>query len=104
MTTAAASTAHSFHKIFNQARTHAKFRTEVDVNDSIKKIRRLILVEGIPTSIVRSSACYDTTVLLRSLTRLDVGPVAAAKDLESAAGRDGAADECVLRVCLARPV
>jgi cell cycle arrest protein BUB2 len=48
-----AAAAHSFTKIFAQARAHAKFRTQTDVNEGIKKIRRLILVEGIPASLVR---------------------------------------------------
>jgi hypothetical protein len=59
---AAAATAHSFHKIFNQAKTHAKFRTAADVSESVRKIRRLILVEGIPTAIVRCLACWMTKV------------------------------------------
>lgn len=50
---AASSAAHSFHKILNQAKTHAKFRTRADVDDGVKKIRRLILVEGIPAALVR---------------------------------------------------
>jgi hypothetical protein len=52
---AAAATAHSFHKIFNQARNNAKFRSGADVSESVKKIRRLILVEGIPCAIVSGS-------------------------------------------------
>lgn len=102
MSTAAASTAHSFHKIFNQARTHAKFRTEIDVNDSIKKIRRLILVEGIPTSIVRAISGYKPILTVRNMKITDVGPIATAQDMESATGRDGASDERVLGVCLTR--
>ena len=50
---AAAATAHSFNKILNQPRSAAKHRPAADVEDAIKKLRRLILVDGIPSSVVR---------------------------------------------------
>lgn len=59
---AATSAAHSFNKVLNQARTNAKFRTRADVDDGVKKIRRLILVEGIPASLVRASNHRPTGV------------------------------------------
>ena len=47
-------TARTFHRILNQPKVNAgnKSRTEKDVEEGIKKIRRLILVEGIPHTIV----------------------------------------------------
>ncbi|EKM55515.1 uncharacterized protein PHACADRAFT_256194 [Phanerochaete carnosa HHB-10118-sp] len=51
----AAATAHSFNKILNQSRNPSKQRSAADVEESIKKLRRLILVDGIPSSVVRNS-------------------------------------------------
>lgn len=50
-----ASTAHSFNKILNQPRLSSKSRQAGDVDEAIKKLRRLILVDGIPSSVVRLS-------------------------------------------------
>jgi hypothetical protein len=83
----AASTAHSFNKIFNQARTHAKFRTPADVSDSVKKIRRLILVEGIPTAIVRTRVHLAHRIADRTCQK--IGSDIASEDLEGASRRDG---------------
>jgi hypothetical protein len=49
---AAAATAHSFNKILNLPRTSSKSRSAADVEEAIKKLRRLILVDGIPSSVV----------------------------------------------------
>jgi cell cycle arrest protein BUB2 len=49
---AAAATAHSFNKILNQPRLSSKSRASADVDDGTKKLRRLILVEGIPSQVV----------------------------------------------------
>ena len=50
---AAAATAHSFNKILSPSRSSSKQRSAADVEESIKKLRRLILVDGIPSSVVR---------------------------------------------------
>lgn len=50
---AAATTAHSFTKILNQYKSSSKTRSTTDVEESVKKLRRLILVDGIPSSVVR---------------------------------------------------
>lgn len=44
--------AHAFNKLLNQPRLSTKFRTQADVEDGLKKLRRLILVEGIPFTVV----------------------------------------------------
>ncbi|CCM00479.1 uncharacterized protein FIBRA_02513 [Fibroporia radiculosa] len=46
----ASAAAHSFNKILNQFKHSSKLRTALDVEDSIKKLRRLILVDGIPSA------------------------------------------------------
>ncbi|KAF7419456.1 hypothetical protein PC9H_002046 [Pleurotus ostreatus] len=50
MSTAAAA-AHSFNKLLNQPKTASRSRGSADPEDSLKKLRRLILVDGIPSSI-----------------------------------------------------
>lgn len=54
--------AHVFNKILNQPRLSAKFRSQADVDEGVKKLRSLILVEGIPSSNVR---CYLRCHLFR---------------------------------------
>lgn len=49
--TAAAVTA--FQKILNQPKMQRSNRTPADIQDGIKRLRRLILVEGIPSEAVR---------------------------------------------------
>ncbi|OSX65403.1 hypothetical protein POSPLADRAFT_1054153 [Postia placenta MAD-698-R-SB12] len=46
----AAATAHSFNKILNQFKLSSKIRTIHDIEESVKKLRRLILVDGIPSA------------------------------------------------------
>ncbi|KAH9930692.1 TBC-domain-containing protein [Fomitopsis serialis] len=48
---AANSAAHSFNKILNQFKLSTKVRTPQDVEDSVRKLRRLILVDGIPSAV-----------------------------------------------------
>ena len=48
-----AATAHSFNKILSQPKLSSKTRTPDDVEESVKKLRRLILIEGIPSRAVR---------------------------------------------------
>ncbi|KAG8980868.1 hypothetical protein FRB90_007430 [Tulasnella sp. 427] len=43
--------AHAFNKLLNQPRMSTKFRTQADVDEGLKKLRRLILVEGIPFAV-----------------------------------------------------
>ncbi|KAI0062105.1 TBC-domain-containing protein [Artomyces pyxidatus] len=43
-----AATAHSFNKILSQPKL-SKARTQQDVEESVRKLRRLILIEGIPS-------------------------------------------------------
>lgn len=46
------STAHSLNKILNQFRTSSKSRHAGETDEGVKKLRRLILVEGIPSGVV----------------------------------------------------
>jgi hypothetical protein len=48
-----AATAHAFNKILSQPKLSSKTRTPEDVEESVKKLRRLILIEGIPSKAVR---------------------------------------------------
>jgi cell cycle arrest protein BUB2 len=43
-------TAHSFNKILNQPKHPSKARVSGDIEEGIKKLRRLILVDGIPSA------------------------------------------------------
>jgi hypothetical protein len=61
-----ATTVHAFNKILSQPKLSSKTRTSEDVEESVKKLRRLILIEGIPSKavcarlrVVRSSAHGD---------------------------------------------
>ncbi|KAA1478330.1 TBC-domain-containing protein [Dentipellis sp. KUC8613] len=62
---AAASTAHSFNKILNQPRTSSKPRSAQDVEEGVRKLRRLILIEGIPSDIDPSLRPRIWKILLR---------------------------------------
>jgi len=44
-----AATAHAFNKILSQPKLSSKTRSPDDVEESVKKLRRLILIEGIPS-------------------------------------------------------
>ncbi|KAN0107165.1 Rab-GTPase-TBC domain containing protein [Russula decolorans] len=44
-----ATTVHAFNKILSQPKLSSKARTSEDVEESVKKLRRLILIEGIPS-------------------------------------------------------
>lgn len=48
----AVATAHSFNKILNQTKVASKSRSSGEIDDGTKKLRRMILVEGIPSSVV----------------------------------------------------
>ncbi|KAH9171446.1 bub2 protein [Lactarius sanguifluus] len=44
-----AATAHAFNKILSNPKLSSKTRTPEDVEENVKKLRRLILIEGIPS-------------------------------------------------------
>jgi cell cycle arrest protein BUB2 len=51
-----AATAHTFNKILSQPKLSSKTRSSEDVEESVKKLRRLILIDGIPSKAVCSLA------------------------------------------------
>lgn len=48
------SIAHSFSKILAPSKTSSKSRSQQDVEEGVRKLRRLILIDGIPSQVV----CY----------------------------------------------
>ena len=48
-----AATAHSFNKLLSQPKAASKSRATGEHDDGTKKLRRMILVEGIPSAVVR---------------------------------------------------
>ncbi|KAI0333485.1 bub2 protein [Cubamyces sp. BRFM 1775] len=48
---AAAATAHSFNKILDRYKSASKARSATDMEEATKKLRRLILVDGIPSDV-----------------------------------------------------
>jgi hypothetical protein len=50
-----AATAHSFNKLLSQPKAASKSRATGETDDCTKKLRRMILVEGIPSALVRCS-------------------------------------------------
>ena len=48
----ATQTAYSFNKILNQPKLTSKSRQAGNIDEAVKKLRRLILVEGIPSAVV----------------------------------------------------
>ncbi|KIY43289.1 TBC-domain-containing protein [Fistulina hepatica ATCC 64428] len=50
MSSSSSKTAHSFNKLLGQPKSASKSRGSSDVDDSVRKLRRLILVEGIPSA------------------------------------------------------
>ena len=55
---AEAVTAHSFNKLLNQSSK----RTPKEAEESVKKLRRLILIEGIPSAAVRIVRDQDEVI------------------------------------------
>ncbi|KAF8904369.1 bub2 protein [Gymnopilus junonius] len=47
----ASATAHSFNKLLGQPKVVSKSRLNGDIDDAVKKLRRMILVDGIPSAI-----------------------------------------------------
>lgn len=81
-----ATTAHAFNKILTQPRLSSKTRTSEDVEESVKKLRRLILIEGIPSRAVRArltAANPARCVFIRLL--IFVGSHATIQNLENTA-------------------
>ena len=60
-----ATTVHAFNKILSQPKLSSKTRTSEDVEESVKKLRRLILIEGIPSKAV--CALFATHPCVRSV-------------------------------------
>lgn len=54
----AVAAAHSFNKVLNQHKL-SKSRRSGDADEGLKKLRRMILVEGIPSKVVRSNVAMD---------------------------------------------
>jgi cell cycle arrest protein BUB2 len=52
MSPASSDTAKSFNKILSQPKYASKGRSSSDVSEAVKKLRRLILVDGIPSDAV----------------------------------------------------
>ncbi|KAI0723997.1 bub2 protein [Cerioporus squamosus] len=61
----AATTAHSFNKILNQFKSASKARSAADMEEATKKLRRLILVDGIPSAVDPTLRPRIWKVLLR---------------------------------------
>ena len=57
-----AATAHSFNKLLSQPKAASKSRATGETDDGTKKLRRMILVEGIPSALV----CYITLLVLHN--------------------------------------
>lgn len=54
-----ASVAHSFNKLLNQPKAISKSRATGEIEDSATKLRRMILVEGIPSAVVCDRICEN---------------------------------------------
>ncbi|KAF7375960.1 TBC-domain-containing protein [Mycena sanguinolenta] len=71
-------TAHSFNKILNQPKLSSKSRSSGDIDDGTKKLRRMILVEGIP-SVAASHAAWT---FLRRITPIYPGSYSSSSNME----------------------
>ncbi|TFK44521.1 rab-GTPase-TBC domain-containing protein [Crucibulum laeve] len=61
----AAATAHSFNKLLSQPKAASKSRASGEIDDGTKKLRRMILVEGIPSSVDATLRPRIWKILLR---------------------------------------
>jgi cell cycle arrest protein BUB2 len=59
----AAATAHSFNKLLSQPKAASKSRATGETDDGTKKLRRMILVEGIPSALVRHNILGCSSIL-----------------------------------------
>jgi len=50
-----AGTVHRFNRLLNKPHTSKVYRTKADIEDALKRLRRYILAEGIPTELVSES-------------------------------------------------
>ncbi|KAG8944910.1 hypothetical protein FRC04_001350 [Tulasnella sp. 424] len=80
--------AHAFNKLLNQPRLSTKFRTQADVEDGLKKLRRLILVEGIPFTVVSALRVVGIDVVWCGKL-IDFGSDFETEDMETLAWSDG---------------
>jgi hypothetical protein len=76
-----ATTAQAFNKILSQPKLSSKTRTSEDVEESVKKLRRLILIEGIPSKAV----CARLRAVCLSAHGDLTGPHATIQNLENPA-------------------
>ena len=88
-----AATAHAFNKILSHPKLSSKSRTSDDVEENVKKLRRLILIEGIPSKAVRTLIPPPPTVCLHY-----VGPYATTQDMENPAQGHRPACENIPRI------
>ena len=81
-----ATTVHAFNKILSQPKLSSKTRTSEDVEEGAKKLRRLILIEGIPSKAVCSRFfAVDPCAVCPSTDGDLVGPHATIQNLENPA-------------------
>lgn len=81
----AAAVAHSFNKLLSQpTKAISKSRATGEIEDGTKKLRRMILVEGIPSSIVRSEHFQQ----LAMIYPIGIGPNLAPTDMENSASSE----------------
>jgi hypothetical protein len=89
-------TAKSFNKILALPRSSSRVWSATDLNEAVKKLRRLILVDGIPSETVGSVSCstrHSSHITL-------VGPHPPTQDMEDTLGCDRAAGKHLSGVCL----
>lgn len=65
----AAATAHSFNKILDRYKSASKARSSTEVEEATKKLRRLILVDGIPSDVVRRPPRRASHVVLTAVRK-----------------------------------
>ena len=82
-----ATTVHAFNKILSQPKLSSKTRTAEDVEESVKKLRRLILIEGIPSKAVcsRFFAADPCALCVHPFMAIFAGPHATIQNLENPA-------------------
>ena len=89
-------TAKSFNKILALPRSSSRVRSTADLNEAVKKLRRLILVDGIPSATVGSVSCS----MKCSSHIMRTGSHPSTQDMEDTLGCDGAACKHLLGICL----
>ena len=89
-------TAKSFNKILALPRSSSRARSAADLKEAVKKLRRLILVDGIPSTKVGSVSC--STKCSSHIMRIGLHPPT--QDMEDTLGCDGTAGEHLFGICL----